>query len=44
MDEEGISMAEFKDAFEKGNMFASGIGEFPVSSIRVIYQNCETDE
>lgn len=27
MDEEGISMAEFKDAFEKGNMFASGIGE-----------------
>lgn len=27
MDEEGISMAEFKDAFEKGNMFASGIGK-----------------
>ena len=26
MDEQGISMAEFKDAFEKGNMFASGIG------------------
>lgn len=25
-DEEGISMAEFKDVFEKGNMFASGIG------------------
>ncbi|KAK5133017.1 hypothetical protein LTR08_008304 [Meristemomyces frigidus] len=25
MDEEGISMAEFKDAFEKGNMFASGL-------------------
>ncbi|KAK5126701.1 hypothetical protein LTR85_009635 [Meristemomyces frigidus] len=25
MDEEGISMAEFKDAFVKGNMFASGI-------------------
>ncbi|KAK4547105.1 hypothetical protein LTR36_001326 [Oleoguttula mirabilis] len=25
MDEEGISMAAFKDAFEKGNMFASGI-------------------
>jgi phenol 2-monooxygenase len=24
-DEAGISMAEFKDAFEKGNMFASGI-------------------
>lgn len=27
MDEEGISMATFKDAFEKGNMFASGIGK-----------------
>ncbi len=25
MDEEGISMEEFKSAFEKGNMFASGI-------------------
>ncbi|KAK4899460.1 hypothetical protein LTR27_003193 [Elasticomyces elasticus] len=25
MDAEGISMAEFKEAFEKGNMFASGI-------------------
>ena len=25
MDEEGISMSEFKTAFEKGNMFASGI-------------------
>lgn len=25
MDEEGISMAEFKDAFVKGNMFASGL-------------------
>lgn len=25
MDEEGISMQEFKEAFEKGNMFASGI-------------------
>lgn len=25
MDEAGISMDEFKDAFEKGNMFASGI-------------------
>ncbi|CAD6565765.1 MAG: hypothetical protein ASARMPRED_007976 [Alectoria sarmentosa] len=24
-DEAGISMAEFKDAFEKGNMFASGV-------------------
>lgn len=28
MDEEGISMEAFKDAFEKGNMFASGIGKF----------------
>lgn len=27
MDEEGISMEAFKTAFEKGNMFASGIGE-----------------
>lgn len=27
MDAEGISMDEFKSAFEKGNMFASGIGE-----------------
>ncbi|KAK5212378.1 hypothetical protein LTR41_002620 [Exophiala xenobiotica] len=25
MDEEGISMEEFKDAFQKGNLFASGI-------------------
>ena len=25
VDEAGISMAEFKDAFEKGNMFASGL-------------------
>jgi hypothetical protein len=28
MDEEGISMEALKEAFEKGNMFASGIGEF----------------
>lgn len=28
MDEEGISMAEFKSAFEKGNLFASGTGKF----------------
>lgn len=27
MDEEGVSMEEFKSAFEKGNEFASGIGE-----------------
>ncbi len=31
MDEEGISMEGFKEAFEKGNMFASGIGEFAAS-------------
>jgi hypothetical protein len=31
MDEEGINMDEFKDAFVKGNMFASGIGEFKIS-------------
>lgn len=28
MDEEGVSMEEFKRVFEKGNEFASGIGEF----------------
>ncbi|KAI6754689.1 hypothetical protein HG530_012441 [Fusarium avenaceum] len=27
MDEEGISMEAFKEAFEKGNLFASGIGK-----------------
>lgn len=27
MDEEGISMEKFKEAFEKGNRFASGIGK-----------------
>jgi phenol 2-monooxygenase len=26
MDEEGVSMEEFKAAFEKGSEFASGIG------------------
>jgi hypothetical protein len=26
MDEEGISMDDFRDAFQKGNLFASGIG------------------
>jgi 2-polyprenyl-6-methoxyphenol hydroxylase-like FAD-dependent oxidoreductase len=31
MDEEGINMDEFKDAFVKGNMFASGIGETQIS-------------
>lgn len=30
MDEEDISMSEFKDV-EKGNMFASGIGESPIT-------------
>lgn len=28
MDEEGISMDKFREAFEKGNMFASGIGTY----------------
>ena len=32
MDEEGISMEGFKEAFEKGNMFASGIGKQAVFS------------
>jgi phenol 2-monooxygenase len=27
MDAEGISMEEFKEAFQKGNVFASGTGE-----------------
>lgn len=31
MDEEGISMQEFKEAFEKGNLFASGIGKLGYS-------------
>lgn len=31
MDEEGVSMEEFKLAFEKGNMFASGIGMTPAT-------------
>lgn len=26
MDEEGINLTEFKEAFEKGNLFASGTG------------------
>lgn len=33
MDAEGISMQEFKDAFVKGNMFASGIGELKITSV-----------
>jgi phenol 2-monooxygenase len=32
MDAEGISMDEFKNAFVKGNMFASGIGVLSVTS------------
>jgi hypothetical protein len=30
MDDEGMSMQGFKDAFEKGNMFASEISESPI--------------
>jgi len=37
MDEEGISMEEFKNAFQKGNMFASGIGK---SILKSIPPNC----
>ncbi|KAL1873446.1 hypothetical protein VTK73DRAFT_991 [Phialemonium thermophilum] len=34
MDEEGISMEEFKNAFEKGNLFASGIAvDYQASNI-----------
>ena len=33
MDEEGINMDEFKNAFVKGNMFASGIGKIPSLSM-----------
>jgi 2-polyprenyl-6-methoxyphenol hydroxylase-like FAD-dependent oxidoreductase len=28
MDEEGISMAEFKDVFVRGNVFTSGLGQY----------------
>jgi phenol 2-monooxygenase len=35
MDEEGISMEEFKMAFQKGNMFASGIGKTMQSLLRI---------
>lgn len=35
MDAEGISMDEFKAAFQKGNMFASGIG-MCLTSLNVI--------
>ena len=33
MDEEGVSMEEFKAAFEKGNEFASGIGMWSLTTI-----------
>lgn len=33
MDEEGVSMEEFKSAFEKGNEFASGIGMIQLSRV-----------
>jgi len=36
MDEAGISMDEFKDAFEKGNMFASGVAVDYGASIIVV--------
>lgn len=32
MDEEGVSMEEFKSAFEKGNEFTSGIGMIQLSN------------
>ncbi|KAI9719954.1 MAG: hypothetical protein M1828_005992 [Chrysothrix sp. TS-e1954] len=35
MDEAGVSMAEFKEAFEKGNMFASGIAVDYGSSVLI---------
>ena len=35
LDDEGISMDEFKDAFVKGNMFASGIGKC-IELLRVV--------
>jgi len=40
MDAEGISMEEFKDAFSKGNMFASGIGR----SARSVLPDCTDTE
>lgn len=35
MDEEGISMDEFKQAFVKGNEFASGVGKF-IHTVRLL--------
>ena len=43
-DEAGISMAEFKDAFEKGNMFASGIAVDYGASILVAKSGSATDQ
>ena len=43
-DEAGISMAEFKDAFEKGNMFASGIAVNYGASILVAKPGSATDQ
>lgn len=39
MDEEGISMDEFKEAFVKGNMFASGIGKSAPTFLIHIYSH-----
>lgn len=44
MDEEGISMAEFKDAFEKGNMFASGIAVDYGKSLIVAKEGSTADQ
>lgn len=44
MDEEGISMEVFKDAFEKGNMFASGIAVDYGASIIVAKQGSGKDQ
>ncbi|KAI9860964.1 MAG: hypothetical protein M1830_006208, partial [Pleopsidium flavum] len=43
-DEAGISMAEFKDAFEKGNMFASGIAVDYGASMLVAKPGSATDQ
>ena len=43
-DEAGISMAEFKDAFEKGNMFASGIAVDYGASVLVAKAGSATDQ
>lgn len=43
-DEAGISMTEFKDAFEKGNMFASGLAVDYGASILVAKPGDSTDQ